>query len=225
MHTDAPMGYVENYYEQDIARWDGFPDVTDLIDRTLELVKGPVVLNAGCGPQFYDYLCKFGQPPKVCLGIDIGPATIDFLKTSKHPRLVSAKNRAMAQGVEVDLVCADIFSTKQTIAQRFDTVVATGFIGTFHDDRLDALIDLFHSALRPGGQLIKMTWHGPHRTPEQTAMKLKYGYDSLKEHEPATLRAQIESRGFKTLSEELFACDPETYRWDVIQACHFGKTG
>ena len=223
--SDAPIEYVQWYYDLDHQRWASFPKVTGFIDSFLVQVDGPKVLNAGCGPQFFDLLPKFGQVPQQYVGVDVSEATLAYLKTATDPRLAKARQAAELSDVTLERHCADIFDCAERFEGHFDSVVASGFIGTFHEERLQRLLALLRDSLRPGGKLVKLTWHGPHRTPEQTAEKLKYGYDSLKEHEPQAFLQQIEAAGFATLRHEVFACDPETYRWDIIQGCVFQRLG
>ncbi|MEM7652200.1 MAG: class I SAM-dependent methyltransferase [Pseudomonadota bacterium] len=223
MRTDSPLSYVQDYYARDWWRFETFPEITEFMDNFLFEVKGGSVLNVGCGPQFYDWWGKFGEKPIKYDGIDISQSTHDFLGADLDERLVSARAAVIDSGCAVTLHCADVFDLADTIAGQYDTVVATGFIGTFHDERLDALCALLGAALKPGGRMIKLTWHGPHRTPEQQAEKLRYGYDSQDEHEPAPYRDQIAAAGFRVIREELFHPDPKTYFWNVIQGCVFER--
>ncbi|MEM7057931.1 MAG: class I SAM-dependent methyltransferase [Pseudomonadota bacterium] len=219
--TDAPFEYVREYYAMDVARWDGFPDVTSFMDRFLGNVTGKTVLNPGCGPQFYDWLLRFGEVPERYVGVDYGPATVDYLNTATDPRFLEAKEAAMRLQTECEVYCADILEWLPQHQNSFDCIIATGFVGTFHDQGLDQLLAAFRQSLRPGGRFVKMTWHGPHRTPEQTQKKLEYGYDSPDEHNPDAYLTQIERAGFQADLQEIFECDPTTYRWDVVQGCVF----
>ncbi len=223
MTPDAPIEYVQDYYDRDHIRWTAFPEITAFIDSFMSEVRGGTVLNAGCGPQFYDYMLKFATPPARYVGLDRSRATIEYLSNSQDRRLVKARVAARAAGATIGLICADIFDCADKLAGRFDAVVATGFIGTFHDAELARLCKLLHDSLRPDGLLVKLTWHGPHRTPDETAEKLKFGYDSLKEHEPADLVSRIEAAGFVSVRSELLECDPQTYRWDFVQGCVLRK--
>lgn len=224
MRSDAPLDYVQWYYNLDHERWSGFPDVTAFMDSFLAEVDGAQVLNAGCGPQFFDVLFKFAELPERYVGVDISEATLTYLETATDPRLVKVREAAARSDVETEPLCADIFDCADRFRACFDTILAIGFIGTFHDEALDRLMLLLWDSLKPGGRLIKMTWHGPHRTPEQTAEKLKYGYDSQQEHQPQAFLSQIERAGFTTLRHEIFDCDPDTYRWDIIQGCVFQRS-
>ena len=78
-------------------------------------------------------------------------------------------------------------------------------------------------ALRPKGMLLKLTWHGPHRSAEETREKLAYAYDNPEEPTPDELLAAIENAGFSLVEQEFLACNPESYGWDGIQSCLFTK--
>ncbi|MEM7424773.1 MAG: class I SAM-dependent methyltransferase [Pseudomonadota bacterium] len=218
MH-DAPIDYVEKYYRMDCDRWDSFPSVSGFLWSFLKHVDGRIVLNAGCGPQYYDYMLKFAERPDRYVGLDVSSSTIRYLQQSRNRRFCAARRAAREGRTIFEFMRADIFDAAARLAGRFDCIVATGFIGTFHGPDLDRLSDVLRGALKPHGKLIKLTWHGPHRTPEQNREKLEYGYDSAEEHQPEVYLSQIADRGFDVLKHEIFECDPETYRWDVIQGC------
>ncbi|GAB5469399.1 MAG: hypothetical protein Kilf2KO_24290 [Rhodospirillales bacterium] len=223
MSSIAPYDYVEWYYENDFRLRSNFPDVTAFVDSFVACVEGDRVLNAGCGPQFLDLLSRFGRAPSEYVGIDIGRETIRFVEESQDERVQVYREIARKMKVQIEAVCDDIFTWPGLKANRFDCIIAIGFIGTFHGERLNALLAHLHRSLRKDGRLIKLTWHGPHRTPEQTAKKLEYGYDSLEEHDPKAFLQQIEAAGFEVRQHELMVCDPKAYRWDVVQGCVFDK--
>ena len=223
MRTEAPYSYIEWYYNNDWRLREDFPDQTAFVDRFLSKVDGETVLNAGCGPQFFDLLPRFRHPPKEYVGIDIGRETYRFLTQSKNSRFLACREAAIAIGTKIEPVCADIFTWPGLRPCRFDCIVATGFIGTFHNNRLSHLLQRLHTSLKSGGRLVKLTWHGPHRTPEQTARKIDFGYDSIEEHDPQKFLETIAAVGFEIVEHELNYCDPETYRWDIIQGALFEK--
>ena len=146
-------------------------------------------------------------------------------KAPLESAIAKVREAAAETDVKTELLCADIFNCADRFRGRFDTIVASGFIGTFHHERLDRLLALLRDSLITGGELVNLTWHGPHRTPEQTAEKLKYGYDTLEEHQPQAFLAQIERAGFIMLQHEIFTCDPQEYGWDVIQGCVLQRRG
>ncbi len=223
MTEEAPYSYVEWYYDNDWRLRNEYPQHTDFIDRFVGMVDGDVVLNAGCGPQFYDLLARFARVPTRYVGVDRSRETTRFLRESTNRQFLECRNAAITSGASLEPVCADIFDWPGLQPNHFDAIVAIGFIGTFHGDRLKKLLDRLHGTLKRRGRLVKLTWHGPHRTPEQTVKKLEYGYDSLEEHDPELFIDTIKAAGFSLLEHDLSHCDPESYRWDVIQAAVFEK--
>jgi len=79
-------------------------------------------------------------------------------------------------------------------------------------------------ALHDQGTLLKLTWHGPHRSAEETRKKHEYGYDNPEETSPDDLVAEFESAGFLLLEQDILECDPASYGWDAIQSCLFRKS-
>ena len=78
-------------------------------------------------------------------------------------------------------------------------------------------------ALKPRGRLVKLTWHGPNRTPGVAREKLKYGYDRARQPSPQELVAAIEQTGFVLRDQAALNCDPASYGWQAIQACVFER--
>ncbi len=223
MQSQAPYQYIRDYYRQVQAKYDAYPDMAEFCRATLKRIRGASVLNVGCGPLLYDDLQHFGRPPRDCLGLDINRSTFEFLRRSRDPRLLRAKSHARACGTRVDFLCADVMACEAELQDRFDCVLGVGFFATFYGARFDRLMALMAHALKPRGLLVKLTWHGPHRTPEETRKKLAYRYDSPGEVSPAALVAGIERGGFALQDQSMLPCDPATYGWDAIQACVFEK--
>lgn len=223
MQAEAPYEYIRDYYQHVHRKNSRFPDVTSFWLSSLQHVRGASVLNVGCGPQLYDYMMHFGRPPSEYVGLDINRNTFEFLRRSRDPRLLRAKARARELGTRIELLCADVFDCKRELEDRFDSVIGVGFFATFHGRRFDRLIDLIRRTLKGEGMLLKITWHGPHRTPEETRNKLRYRYDSAVEPSPDALVAGIERAGFTLRHQSILECDPETYGWDAIQVCVFQK--
>ena len=78
-------------------------------------------------------------------------------------------------------------------------------------------------ALRDEGVVLKLTWHGPHRSAEETRKKHEYAYDNPEEPSPEDLIAGFERAGFSLVEQDILECDPATYGWDAIQSCLFRK--
>ena len=87
----------------------------------------------------------------------------------------------------------------------------------------DALRWTMHEALRPGGRLLKITWHGPHRSAEESRDKIRYRYDGPEEPTPEALIADIERAGFVLSESSILECGPATIGWDAIQVCLFRR--
>ena len=222
-HIQAPYDYVRQHYEHTVDVDARFPEVAQFVWSGLRHVVGDSVLNVGCGTTFFDYLPHFGQTPQHYVGVDINRSSLDYLENSQHPRLLDAKRLANERGVDIELICADALQHVPAIQSSFDSILGVGFFGTFSGADLHALMQVMQRALRPNGTLVKVTWHGPHRTPAQTLEKLKYGFDNEEEISPEDLVAVIERAGFKLQSNALFDCNPDTYRWDAVQTSVFTK--
>ena len=99
MSADAPYTYVRDYYRQDCDRWDRFPEINTFMNRFFSRVAGETVLNPGCGPQFYDYFLRLGTTPRKYVGVDIGPATVEFLRhEGEDERFVRAREAQKSFG-------------------------------------------------------------------------------------------------------------------------------
>lgn len=224
MQTQAPYPYIRDYYRQVQEKYRRFPEMASFCRAELKRIRGARVLNVGCGPLLYDDLQHFGQAPHDYLGLDINRSSFDFLRRSRDPRLLRAKAHARASGTSVDTLCGDILECGTALAGRFDAVLGVGVVATFHGERFERLTALLREALQARGTLLKITWHGPHRTPEETRKKLAYRYDSPEEPTPEALVEAMERAGFSLEHQSILPCDPETYGWDAIQACLFRNT-
>jgi cyclopropane fatty-acyl-phospholipid synthase-like methyltransferase len=223
MHSQAPYQYVRDYYDHVHRTNTQFPEVASFWLSSLRHIQGGSVLNAGCGPQLYDYLLRFGRPPKDYVGLDFNRNTFEFLNRSRDPRLLEAKSRARERGAHVEFLCADVFECEEQLTERFNSVLGIGFFATFYSARFDRLMHLMHQALKPGGVMLKVTWHGPHRSAEQTREKLTYGYDSAEEPTPEVLVDGVLGAGFNLEEQAILSCDPRQVGWDAIQVCVFRK--
>jgi len=223
MHTEAPYEYIRNYYAHVHRVNAEDPAVAEFWLSKLRHIRGDTVLNIGCGPTLYDYMLRFERAPTEYVGLDINKSTFDFLRRSRDPRLLEAKARVRESGTRTELIGADVFECEQRLAGRFDSVLGVGFFATFHGARFQRLFEIMARALRPEGTLVKITWHGPHRSKEETRQKLEYAYDNPEEPTPDELVTGIEKAGFSIVEQEILQCDPAAYGWDSIQACVFRK--
>ena len=223
MHTEAPYEYIRDYYALVHRKNADNPKVAEFWLSRLAHVRGDSVLNIGCGPTLYDYMLRFGRPPREYVGLDINKSTFEFLQRAKDPRLLDAKARVRELGTQIELIGADVFDCEAQLQGRFDCILGVGFFATFHGPRFEQLFRVMARALRPGGLLVKLTWHGPHRTAEETRKKLEYAYDNPEEPSPDELVTGIESAGFSLVEQEILECDPLSYGWNAIQSCVFKK--
>lgn len=224
MQTQAPYTYIRDYYRNVQRKYECFPGEASFCRSSLQHIRGPSVLNVGCGPLLFDDVLHFGDPPREYVGLDINRSTFEFLQRSRDARLLRAKARSRKLETRIEYLCADIFECERRLEGRFNSVLGVGFFATFHSTRFNRLMRLMHRTLKDGGVLLKLTWHGPHRTPEKTRAKLAYRYDSPGEPSPTNLVAGIERAGFTLRNQSVLACDPTTYGWEAIQACMFQKT-
>ena len=224
MHTEAPYEYIRDYYSKVHRKNTEDPAVAEFWLSKLAFIRGECVLNIGCGPTLYDYMLRFGRAPREYVGLDINKSTFEFLRHSRDPLLLKAKARAGELGTRTELIGADVFECADELEGRFDSILGVGFFATFHGSRFEQLFQIMARALRPGGKLLKLTWHGPHRSARETREKLEYAYDNPQEPTADELVAGIENAGFSLEQQEILACDPESYGWDAIQFCLFTKS-
>lgn len=223
MRTEAPYDYIRDYYSHVHRINAAYPEVAEFWLSRLDRIRADAVLNVGCGPTFYDYALRFGRPPHEYVGLDVNKSTFDFLELSDDPRLLEAKQRVQALGTRCEHIAASIFDCQQRLAGRFDCILGVGFFATFHGAEFEQLLSIMRHALREEGTLVKLTWHGPHRTAEETQKKHDYGYDNPEEPGPEELVAGFERAGFDLEEQAILECDPTTYGWDAIQYCLFAK--
>jgi SAM-dependent methyltransferase len=223
MHTEAPYEYIRNYYSHVHRKNAEAPAVAEFWLSKLAHVRGNSVLNIGCGPTLYDYMLRFGRPPREYVGLDINKSTFEFLRRSRDPRLLDAKAKVRNLGTHTELIGADVFECEDRLEERFDCILGVGFFATFNGPRFERLLRIMARALRAEGMLVKLTWHGPHRTAQQTREKLEYAYDNREEPTPDELVTGFESAGFSLVEQEILECDPRSSGWDAIQSCVFRK--
>lgn len=223
LKEQAPYAYIHDYYELTHRKQERFPEVSRFWLGALSEVRGAQVLNVGCGPQFYDYLPRFAAPPRNYVGIDINRAVADYLAGADNPRLLTAK-AAVPAGTETQLLCGDVLDWTDALTGRFDSILAVGFLAASWGADFARLAAALRAMLKPGGLLVKVTWHGPHRSPEETAQKLRYGFDAAEDPTPETLVAAIAEAGFRLTAERRLVTIPQAYGWEAIQTCVFSAT-
>ena len=109
MTTQAPLEFIQDYYQKRLDRRKRFVDAKIFYENQLKNVSGDKIVNIGCGPQFYDDLMHFGSVPREYIGLDFNLQNFEFLKHSKNHSLLDSKSFAISQGVKIQFVCEDIF--------------------------------------------------------------------------------------------------------------------
>ena len=219
------MAYIDRYYRRQVDFALRFKEITDEIFRPLRDVGGGAVLNVGCGPMFFDNAVYFATPPERYVGVDLNEAAIDYLQSSDHPNLAAARDRFReSSGIPV-LLAGDIADPDLPLEGRFDYVLAIGVIGALWPEQSAHVVRCIGAFLKPGGRLIKVTWHGARRTPEEHAEKKRYSFDSNVDPTPAELVEHIVGAGFAVVTDNLLTTDPATYQWEMVQTSVFQRTG
>lgn len=223
MTVQAPLSYISDYYDSVQKKNAAFPDIAEFWLSGFRHVTGKKVLNLGCGPMLYDNLLRFGENPDTYIGLDLNAASFDFLKNSDHPALLAARAEAQARCEDIRFISGNVFDHVTDLESQFDTVLGIGFFGTFEGQLFDDLVQATHKMLKPGGRLLKITWHGAQRSASETAKKLKYRYDNEIEPPAEELVRLIEAQGFAIDTNDILNCPPDTIGWDKIQVAVFNK--
>ena len=134
MHTEAPYEYISDYYSHVHRKNSEDPAVAEFWLSKLARIRGESVLNIGCGPTFYDYMLRFGHPPREYVGLDINASTFEFLRGSTDPRLVAARTEVETLGTQTEFISADVFECAPDLEGRFDCILGVGYFATFHGD-------------------------------------------------------------------------------------------
>ena len=224
MGDQAPVEYVKDYYEQRVARRRLFSEATQFYLAELRHVRGRLVLNAGCGPQLYDYLPYFGETPEVYFGVDINRSTFEYMKHSRNAELLASKRFARDKCVDVRDVCSDVCDCMESPGA-LDCVVGVGFFGTFCERRFRRVIDATHRGLCPLGLLVNISWYGCHLSKRVHRRKVRYRYDGLETPSLDETVRWTERQGFRLVHRKLFNVpDKDAYGWETIQSCVFRKS-
>ena len=80
MTTQAPLEFIQDYYQKRLDRKERFVDAKIFYEAQLKNVCGEKIVNVGCGPQFYDDLKHFGGVPREYIGLDF-----NFLRPGLRP--------------------------------------------------------------------------------------------------------------------------------------------
>ena len=220
----APTEYIKEYYEQRILRRREFTEATEFYLTELKRVRGKRVLNAGCGPQLYDYLRYFGELPVSYYGLDINNNTFDYLKYSRNRELLNAKRFARDHGVDVHYVAGDLIDC-MTETEPFDCIVGVGFLGTFGKTMFQRVMDSVNDGLSESGLLINISWYDNHLSKNVHRKKVKYRFDRIDGPTPDDAVDWTEQQGFHLIHRAIFDVpDKPAYGWGKIQSCVFEKS-
>ena len=213
----APWSFVEQYYTDDLAERDTLESKWAF--EWLKWVKGPNVLSWGCGPNFYDDSLFFNEPPKEFVGIDLNKSNIDFLKKSIHPEVLRCKNVLMEHGTKVQLSVGDIRDKQTSFVNHFDTVYAIGVLGMFRESKLNRLLKLAYSYLRPGGRLIDIDWTDCRLSEEKYRERESFEWYSKQGPNIEKIGELLQENRFKILKDEIYNVQNSVeYGWGEIYA-------
>jgi cyclopropane fatty-acyl-phospholipid synthase-like methyltransferase len=213
-HVEAPIDYVERYYEADLAEWDA-PESRFYLSW-LQKVKGRSVLSIGCGPNLYDDCRFFGELPSEVIGMDINRANIDFLTGSKNPNLKKARGFIKEKGIKVEALVGDVTKPNNDYMNRFDSIYGLGVFCAFEKAALGRVFSLFNSYLKPGGLLLDVDWTECMLSEKEKEKKKEYlfynGDQGIRE-----MGELMEKAGFSIVKHEVYDVpDKAAYGWGKI---------
>ncbi len=147
LSTTVAAGEWAGYYEARGDRVDFDPiDIDDfrnlhhrvVVDKIREYFRGGSILEVGAGDsdRLVDVCRRLG--PERCSGLDFVEAGCDRLKS-----------KAEQAGVNVEVVCADMFSPPDGMRRQFDFVMSFGVVEHFHD--LPGVVRAIGSFAKPNG--------------------------------------------------------------------------
>jgi SAM-dependent methyltransferase len=213
-HVEAPLDYIERYYESDLAERDA-PESRFYISW-LKYVKGRSVLSIGCGPNLYDDCRFFGDIPKELVGVDINKSTIEFLKSSRNANLEKARRFIRENGVRAEALVSDISKPDKSYINRFDAIYGLGTFCTFRRGKLGEVFALLRSYLKPGGLLVDVDWTECMLSDQEKARKKEYLFYNGDQAIPE-MGKLMEAAGFSILRHQVYDVpDKEAYGWGKI---------
>lgn len=104
-------------------------------------VDGVRVLEIGAGDSQWLPFLKRNHPTSTCVGLDYSEAGCEQLTA-----------RAASEGVEVDVVCADLFNPPEDLIGSFDLIYSIGVVEHFDD--LPEILKTLSQFLKPGGKMV-----------------------------------------------------------------------
>jgi SAM-dependent methyltransferase len=138
MISEAPWSFVEQYYLDDLVEQDTIE--SRYAQSWLKEVKGELILDLGCGPNFFEDVRFFSEIPREIVGVDLNENNIEFLKQSAHPEMLRRRAFLKEHGVGVSLIHGDIRKKREDFLGRFDTVYLSGVLGMFQKTELSELL-------------------------------------------------------------------------------------
>ncbi|MEM1075921.1 MAG: class I SAM-dependent methyltransferase [Pseudomonadota bacterium] len=225
MIQEAPIDYVETYYETRLKRRRDFPEARRFYEAQLKHVSGDRVINLGCGPQFYDDLRHFATLPRYYSGLDLNQQNLEYLKSSQHKDLEAGRNWARDNDVKVDLVCGDILEESTDFGAGFEKVdcaVCIGFLGIFSEEPFKKAVGRIREWLVPGGRLVNLSWC--HNLQEKTVYegRLKYGFNRPNNPGHHDIIKWTTESDFILINETVFDVPhKEIYGWKLISSAVF----
>jgi cyclopropane fatty-acyl-phospholipid synthase-like methyltransferase len=213
-HVEAPLEYVEKYYEADLAEREAKESKFYL--SWLKYVKGKSILSIGCGPNLYDDCQFFSEIPDELIGVDINRANIDFLKKSDNRNLESARDFLKKNKVKSQALVDDVTKPNKKYVGRFDSIYALGVFCAFNPDKLKEIFALLSSYLKPGGVLIDVDWTECQLSEEAKQKKREYlFYNGDQEIEGMGLLMQ--EAKFSIIKHQVYDVpDKASYGWGKI---------
>jgi SAM-dependent methyltransferase len=213
-HVEAPLSYVEHYYEADLAERD-IPESRFYLSW-LKNVKGKSILSIGCGPNLYDDCQFFGNIPKELIGVDINRANIEFLKKSKNPNLEEARKFMAENNVKTEALVGDVTKPNKDYINRFDSIYGLGVFCAFRQDKLKETFMLLNSYLKPGGVLVDVDWTECQLSQEERQRKSEYLFYNGDQEISKMGRLMEESNFLITKRQVYDVPNKEAYGWGKI---------
>lgn len=213
----ASEQFVETYYNDDLDERES-PE-SKWAAQWFREVKGESVLNIGCGPQLYNDALAFAETPMELVGLDANEANIEFLRKSRHPEILKAKKRLDHLDVKIELLLQDIRENNATLCGRFDTVFASGLIGSFNQPDTSEILQTLLTYLNPHGRLVIVSWADDYLSDSKLEERRRYEWYERHELAPEDVARILDEAGFWIMRQEIYRVpNPKEYEWGTIYA-------
>ena len=211
----ASEQFVERYYTDDLAEQES-PESKWAAQWARE-VKGSCVLNAACGPQFFNDALTFAETPQDLVGVDANTTNIEFLKDSEHPEILKAKKVLAGHGVNVQLLLHDIREYNATLRNRFNAVYVSGLIGSFDEVATRKIFRTLSAYLQPGGCLVIVSWADDFLSEAKLEERRRYHWYERHDLSPADVHTLLQVEGFEVRKSDAYRPhNPQEYEWGLI---------